>query len=39
MRRAMMAADRVMPGIIYELMKSLDMSTDPNLGEPPAEGQ
>lgn len=32
-RRAMQAVDRVMPGIVYELMKSLDTGASPNIGE------
>lgn len=33
MRRAMQGVDRVMPGIVYELMKSLNTETDPNVGQ------
>lgn len=32
-RRAAQALDKVMPGIIYELMKSLDTGASPNVGE------
>jgi hypothetical protein len=32
-RRAMQAVDKVMPGIIYELMKSMDTGASPNVGE------
>lgn len=33
LRRALQVTDRVMPGVIYELMKSLNVEASPNIGE------